>query len=376
MVNQIQKLSSATQEVLKLAACIGGKFTLNVLAIVNEQSQSATAIQLWEALQAGLVLPLNTAYKIPLVADSEELTAQQNLPIAYRFLHDRVQQAAYSLIPNRQKKETHFKIGRLLLQNTLPEEQSENIFALVNQLNYGADLLKSELEEYQLIELNLLAGQKAKAATAYESALRYFNMGLSRLTTSGWQQHYPLTLLLYQEAVEAAFLNGDFEQMEQWADCVLQQAKTLLDQVKVYEIKIKACEVQRKLAEAVKLGLQVLEGLGVKLPEAPTAAEVQQAIALTSTKLAGKSVDDLSHLPLMTDANKLAASRLIANLVPAAYQSAPALFVLMTCEQINLLVEYGSNSLSASGFADYGIIFSGLLQDIEVSYQFGQLALD
>ena len=376
MVNQIQKLSSATQEVLKLAACIGGKFTLNVLAIVNEQSQSATAIQLWEALQAGLVLPLNTAYKIPLVADSEELTAQQNLPIAYRFLHDRVQQAAYSLIPNRQKKETHFKIGRLLLQNTLPEEQNENIFALVNQLNYGADLLKSELEEYQLIELNLLAGQKAKAATAYESALRYFNMGLSRLTTSGWQQHYPLTLLLYQEAVEAAFLNGDFEQMEQWADCVLQQAKTLLDQVKVYEIKIKACEVQRKLAEAVKLGLQVLEGLGVKLPEAPTAAEVQQAIALTSTKLAGKSVDDLSHLPLMTDANKLAASRLIANLVPAAYQSAPALFVLMTCEQINLLVEYGSNSLSASGFADYGIIFSGLLQNIEVSYQFGQLALD
>ncbi|HEY9903157.1 MAG TPA: serine/threonine-protein kinase PknK, partial [Candidatus Sericytochromatia bacterium] len=172
MVSQIQKLSPKTQNVLKLAACIGDKFTLDVLAIVNEKSQSETATDLWVALQAELILPLSEAYKTPMVFDIQPSTALQVEPlnVGYKFLHDRVQQAAYCLIPDSQKKETHLKIGQLLLKNTTPEEQKENIFALVNQLNYGTDLLTLESERYKLAELNLMAGQKAKAATAYESA--------------------------------------------------------------------------------------------------------------------------------------------------------------------------------------------------------------
>jgi serine/threonine protein kinase len=130
MVSQIQKLSPKTQNVLKLAACIGDKFTLDVLAIVNQKSQSETAKDLWEALQADLILPLSEAYKTPLVLDLETSTTLQVEPlkVGYKFLHDRVQQAAYSLIPDPQKKETHLKIGQLLLQNTTAEEQKENIF--------------------------------------------------------------------------------------------------------------------------------------------------------------------------------------------------------------------------------------------------------
>ncbi|MBW4546311.1 MAG: AAA family ATPase [Symplocastrum torsivum CPER-KK1] len=378
MVNQIQKLSQKAQNVLKLAACIGDKFTLDVLAIVSEKSQSETAKDLWEALQSGLILPLSEAYKIPLAFDLEVSPTQQIQPlkVGYKFLHDRVQQAAYCLIPNSLQKETHLKIGQLLLRKTTIEERKNNIFALVNQLNYGSDLLTLDSEKYELAELNLIAGQKAKAATAYESAIRYLKVGLSLLQASSWHQRYELTLALHQEAAEVAFLNGDFEQMEQLAAVVLQQAKTQLDKVKTYEVQIKTCEVQRKLLEAVKLGLQVLDILDVKLPESPTSLDIQQAIKTTTENLAGKGIDDLIHLPPMTDTNKLAAFRLIASLVPAAYQSAPELFILMACQQVNLSVQYGNNPLSASGFADYGVVFSGLLQDIEASYKFGQLALN
>ena len=378
MVSRIQKLLPNTQNVLKLAACIGDKFTLDVLAIVNEKSQSETAKDLWEAVQAGLILPLSEAYKIPLVLDLEALTTLpiEPLKIGYKFLHDRVQQAAYFLIPESQKQETHLKIGQLLLQNTTIEERKENIFSFVNQLNFGANLLTLESEKSELAELNLIAGQKAKAATAYESAIRYLKVGLSLLTTSSWDKHYELTLVLHQEAAEAAFLSGDFEQMEQLAEVVLQRAKTMLDKVKIYEVRIKACEVQRKLLKAVELGLQVLEILGVKLTKSPTQLDIKAAIEETTENLAGKEIEDLINLPSMTDANKLAAFRLIASLVPAAYQSAPALFILMACQQVNLSIQYGNTSLSASGFADYGIIFSGLLQDIEASYKFGQLALN
>jgi predicted ATPase/signal transduction histidine kinase/CheY-like chemotaxis protein/tRNA A-37 threonylcarbamoyl transferase component Bud32 len=380
MVSQIQKLSPTTQNILKLAACIGDKFTLDVLSIVNEKSWSETAADLWESLQAGLVLPLNEFYKIPLVSSVQQneqlVTHKRQQTIAYKFLHDRVQQASYSLIPDLQKKETHLKIGKLLLQNNTLEERKENIFGLLNQLNFGSDLLTSESEKYELAELNLLAGQKAKVATAYESAIRYLNVGLSLLTDSSWHQQYELTLALHQEAAEAAFLSGDFEQMEQLAEVVLQQAKRQLDKVKVYELRIKTRQVQRKLLEAVKLGLQVLKILGVEVAESPTPLDIQQAIEETTANIAGKGIEDLINLPPMTDTNKLAALRLIVSLVPAAYQCAPALFILMACQQVNLSIQYGNTPLSACGFADYGVVFSGLLQDIETSYKFGKLALN
>ncbi|MBD2102482.1 hybrid sensor histidine kinase/response regulator [Leptolyngbya sp. FACHB-261] len=378
MISRIQRLSQKAQNVLQLAACIGEKFTLNVLAIVNEKSQLETARELREALESGLILSLSEAYKIPVELDLEALKTLglDPLEITYKFLHDRVQQAAYSLIPEEQKKQTHLRIGRLLLQNTPLELQRENVFDLVNQLNFGTDLLSSDSERYKLAILNLIAGRKAKVATAYEAAANYLEVGLSLLTASSWDRQYQLTLSLHEEAAESAFLNGKFEEMEQLTEVVLQQAKTLLDRVKVYEIRIKTCEVQRKLLEAVKLGLQVLKILGIQLNEFPTPQDIQAAVEETAANLVGKEVRDLINLPLMTDPNKLAALRLIASLVPAAYQAAPALFILMACQQVNLSIQYGNTSLSASGFADYGIVFSGLLQDIEAGYRFGQLALE
>ncbi|WP_235526504.1 hybrid sensor histidine kinase/response regulator [Nostoc piscinale] len=372
MVNQIQKLSLKTQKLLQLAACIGDKFNLDILSIVNQKSWTETAKELWEALQAGLVLPLDSAYKIPLV-----LTEQQaEIQISYKFLHDRVQQASYSLIPDGEKKITHFTIGQLLLQKISPEEQKEHIFYLVNHLNYGIDSLTSNWEKYELVELNLIAGKKAKDTAAYESAMGYLKIGLSLLNNSSWQQQYELTLNVHQQAVEVAFLSGDFEQMELLAGVVLQQAKTQLEKVKIYELRIKSCEVQRKLMAAVQLGLQVLEMLGVKLNQAPTDLDIQQAIQETTNYLAGKQIKDLINSPTITDPHKLAAMRLIASLVPAAYQSAPKLFILMACKQVNLSIQYGNMPFSASGFADFGVVFSGLCQDIDAAYQVGQLALN
>ena len=111
-----------------------------------------------------------------------------------------MQQAAYSLIPDEQKKAMHLKIGQLLLQNTSPEERKENIFALVNQLNYGTDLLTSEVEKYELAQLNFIAGQKAKAATAHDSAVKYLQVGLGLLPKDSWESQYELTLALYDRS--------------------------------------------------------------------------------------------------------------------------------------------------------------------------------
>ncbi|MGB6014150.1 MAG: AAA family ATPase, partial [Nodosilinea sp.] len=384
MVSQIQKLSHQTQQVLKLAACIGDKFSLDVLALVNQASQTETAADLWEALQAEFVVPLNQSYKIPLALDAADrsadpaaplLPSSPEFPIAYRFLHDRVQQAAYSLIPAAQRQETHLKIGQLLLHNSSVAGRSENVFAIVDQLNYGTDLLTATAEIYQLAELNLVAGQKAKAAAAYDSALRYLRVGLDLLPAQSWQQQYSLTLSLHEAAAEAAYLNGDFEQMEARTALALQKVRSPIHTMKVYEVKIQACMAQVKQLEAVQIGLQALEQLGVTIPESPSGADIQQTLAQTAARLAGKSADDLLNLPPMSDSEKLAAVRMLTSLGSPCYQAAPNLFPLVICEQVNLSVTYGNSPFAAYGYVCYGVILNGILQDIEAAYQFGNLAL-
>ncbi|MBD2465085.1 AAA family ATPase [Oscillatoria sp. FACHB-1407] len=370
MVGQIQKLSAATQTVLKLAACIGDKFTLDGLAIAHQHSSSDTAQDLWEALQAGLVLPLTQTN--PLTSDSLSL----NSPAIYKFLHDRVQQAAYSLIPDYQKQKTHFNIGQLLLQQATPEERRETIFDLVNHLNYGIDLLDSKPQQYELAELNLIAGQKAKAAAAYEPALRYLKLGLRLLPPDSWEERYELTLSLYGTLLETAYLNGDFEHMEQWAGVLLSHAHTAIDKMKVYEVNIQACMAQRKQLEAVNLGLQALRLLGMSLPDVPSDRDIQATVTYTATILADQNIEDLINLPLMTQLDKLAAVRMLTSMGSPTYQAAPTLFPLVVCEQVNLSIQYGNSPYSAYGYVCYGVILNGMTQDVELAYQFGKLALN
>jgi predicted ATPase len=210
VASNIRKLPQASQDALKLAACIGDRFNLDILAIISEKSLSDVTEDLWSALQSGLVLPLNKEYKIPRFFDSEELRKFRfdNSKLGYKFLHDRVQQAAYSLIPDDQKQSTHLRIGQLLLQNTPSEEIESNIFDIVNQLNIGVDLLTESKQRDELAKLNLLAGRKAKQSTAYEPALKYFQAGRNILAADSWQTQYELTLAFYLERIECNYLTG------------------------------------------------------------------------------------------------------------------------------------------------------------------------
>ncbi len=210
MINKIQKLPTSTQTLLKLAACIGNRFDLETLAVISESSLLKTAESVWLAMEVGLILPLSQAYKIPLVVGEETAAiALSNQAIRYRFLHDRVQQAAYTLIQSNERKATHLKIGRRIQQSQSLEQQTENIFELVNQLNLGIDLIVEQAEKNQLAKLNLIAGKKAKAAIAYEPAARYLNLGLELLSPDCWQNNY-ITLDLYEAAIDIECINGNY----------------------------------------------------------------------------------------------------------------------------------------------------------------------
>lgn len=370
IVSRIQKLPKATQNILKLAACVGARFTLDILSIVNETSPSVTANQLWDALQAGLILPLSEAYRIPLNfhPEQEEVIPLTFDPkrVGYKFLHDRVQQAAYSLIPDEEKQATHFKIGQLLLQHIPPEQLEDNIFDIVNQLNAGINKLNLQQKKDELIRLNLSAGRKAKAATAYEPATKYFKVGLSLLSPDSWVDCYHLTLQLFVEAVEVEYLSANFEQAESLAEIVLEKAKTLLDCVKIYELKIQFNQAQSQMLKAVNTGLQVLALLGVDLLNSESAR--QAALQLPQ-------IEDIESIPVMTEPLPQAALRILMALYPPAYIAKPEILPQVISTMVNLCLEHGHCGLAAFPYTLYGMILCGVKGDIEQGYYAGLLAL-
>ncbi|MGG6242205.1 PAS domain S-box protein [Nodosilinea sp. AN01ver1] len=362
LLRQLQKLPEATQQVLCIAACVGSEFDLETLAIVCEKSPKAIFQDLLAAVQAGLIQPLSEL--------DEDLLVQE-----YKFLHDRVQQAAYALIDESQKQVVHLQIGRNLLERTSPEQRSDRLFEIIDHLNQGLELVTARSERTKIAKLNLRTGQKAKAATAYDAAFKYFTTGLKLLNSESWQSEYDLTLALYSEAAEAAYLQGCFDEMEQLVEVVLDRAKTVLDKVQVYDSSIQKCLSQGNLKEALKIGLEVLKLLGVILPENPSELDVRGGLESTAALLTEREIEDLIDLPEMTAPEPLAAMSILANIGAAAFIVTPALFILITCKTVNLSINYGNAIWSPLFYACYGLVLCGVVQDIELGYKFGQLAL-
>ncbi|WP_445626394.1 AAA family ATPase [Nostoc sp. DSM 114167] len=387
MAVQLKKLPLDTQTILKLAACIGAQFDLNTLAIVSEQSQTDVAAALWKGLQEGLILPISEVYKFyqqeSLVnshlsfADEVQQTSDdpEQLTVTYKFLHDRVQQAAYSLIPDDQKASIHLKIGQLLLDYTSDIEQNNKLFDIVNHLNRGLKLVVEPAERAKIARLNGLAAKKARSATAYESAITYANTGIALLTPNCWQSQYELALMLHELAAENAFLAADFEQMEHWAQIVLQQGKTLLDRVKIYEIQIQNHTLQHKLLDASDLAKQVLSQLGIQLPDSPTQEDIQQGFQHTVNLLAGRAIEELLYLPPMTAGEPLAAIKIAASAASAIYITNPSLYPLLILSQVNASIQYGNAPFSAFFYAHYGLLLNGILEDMEGAERAGKLGL-
>ncbi|MDM9581322.1 AAA family ATPase [Nostoc sp. GT001] len=384
MAIQLQKLSTETQEVLKLAACVGNQFDLKTLAIVHEKSQLETATDFWKAVQDGLIIPTNEVYKFyhdesEFIINNSEFQ-QYNSPdsCSYRFLHDRVQQAAYSLIPESQRKATHFKIGQLLLNNTSPEALETSIFDIVNQLNEGIDIIDGQSQRDELAQLNLIAGKKAKASTAYRAGLKYFTLGRELLIDESWLFNYNITFELYRESAECEYLTGSFYQAEKLFDIALAQSQDRFEKVDIYRIQMYLKMTQgENLAASIEAGVKGLRIMGMNLPV--TSEEQQAAIETELQELKAKlqtvRISDLFDLPEMTDRDQKVCMGILADLWAAAYMGGDQyLSCLVPLLMIGLSLKYGNAESSGFAYCLYGMSLANQ-GNYQTAYEFGTLAL-
>lgn len=354
MAGKIKKLPEVTQKPLKTCACIGNSFDAATLSMIENLGEEEIVKNLGEALAEGLIVPAGKVY---------------------RFTHDRIQQAVYSLINVNDRNQAHLTIGRLLLAN-IPEDKKEaRLFDIVNQWNWGKDIITDPGEKELLAKLNLEAGRKAKQSSAFKAALEYYETGIFLLKEDPWNVQYELTRNLYTEATEAAYLNGDFATMDKYYPIVLKNTKDLLEKVKPYEIRILAYKAENKLLDAIKTGLELLKQLGEDFPSKPTMVHVMLDLVKTKIKLSGKTNDKLKDLPAMTDEHKIAAMRIMADIASSSYWATPTLFPLVIFRMVHLSLKYGNTAISAFAFATYGVIMCGVLGQMRNGYEFGKLGL-
>jgi len=364
LADKITFLPKETQEILKIAACIGNQFDTETLAACHSPETNTDAPSdngkdpvldaLQAALAAGYITPMGNRY---------------------RFIHDRIQQAVYSLIPEDETSAVHYRIGSLLLDKASKEQLENQLFPIVNQLNQGLELIHSEEKKEMLAGLNLRAGIKARESSAFQPALAYFETGIGLLKEDHWKSQYELSLGLFTEAAETAYNLGEFGPMEDKLTTVLENRKELMDAVRPYAIRINALKAQNKLQEAIDTGLEVLEQLGEKFPKKGPLPFVMVDLIRTKIKLMGKDEDAIANLPEMTNSHKAAALRILNDIASPVYWARPEILPFIIFRMVRLSLKYGVTEISAFGFATYGLLMCGVLGDMSTGYRFGQIGL-
>src|SRR6516164_5967768 len=355
MVGKITRLPTETQNALQQLACLGNIAEITALSMVLGISEGQLDTTLWPARHQGLV---------------------ERVAGAYRFVHDRVQEAAYGLIPEELRGEAHLRIGRLLAEHTPPERPEKAIFDIVNQLNRGASLMTSMQEREQLAALNLLAGKRAKASTAYVSALNYLTAGAALLAEDCWVRRRELPFALELNRAECEFLTGALAEAEQRLEALSAHATDPIERATVACLRLDLYVTLDQSPRAVTVGLDFLRHLGIEWSPHPTAEEARREYDRIWSTLGDRPIEALVELPLLSDPASLATLDVLIKLaVPALYTDAN-LLSLVTCRAVNLSLESGNSDASSLAYTELGRVAGPRFGDYQAGFRFGQLGYD
>src|SRR5271166_2064413 len=356
MVGKLNRLPVDTQKALQEFACVGNSAAIATFCIVHGASEEQVHSDLWEAVRLEFIVRLEGSYK---------------------FVHDRVQEAAYSLVPEQLRAEAHLRIGRLLAAHTPAEKREEAIFEIVNQLNRGAALITSRDEREQLAELNLVAGKRAKASTAYASALKYLVAGAALLADDCWERRHELTFSLELHRAECEFLTGRSAPAEERLTTPSSRAANTVELATVTCLRVDLYTTLNQSSErAVAVGLDYLRYLGVEWSPHPAAEEGRREYERIWSQLGSRAIEQLIDLPLMSDPASIATLDVLTKVLSPAFFTDANLASLVVCWMVNLSLEHGSSDGSSVAYVCLGMIAGPNFGNYKAGFRFGQLGYE
>ncbi|MCC8969744.1 AAA family ATPase [Bradyrhizobium brasilense] len=355
LAGKLTRLPLDTQDALRRLACLGNVTDVAILSLVLEMPEDQVHAALVDALHQQL---------IDRVAGS------------YKFVHDRVQEAAYALNPETSRAEVHLTIGRRLVAQTSPEKRDEAIFEIVNQFNRAVPLITSQEEREQLAELNLAAGMRAKASAAYVSALTYFATGAALLTQDAWERRQELAFELELHPADCEVCTGALRAAEERLAALAARAVGTIQQCVVARQRVVLYTMLGQGERAVTVALDCLRHVGIDWSAHPSEAEARGEYERISSLLGDRTIEDLVDLPLMHDPEARATINLLESLTVPALYTDNNLAALGICRAANLCLELGNSDAAAANYQSLGMIASARFGHHEKGYRFGKMACD
>ena len=355
MVGKLNRLPVETQSSLQQLACLGNSAEFATLQMVYQGSNQEMHGQLWGAVRAGLVFRSQDSY---------------------RFLHDRVQEAAYSLIPEGTRAEAHLRIGMLLAEHTSKEERGEVIFEIVNQLNRGSHLITSAEKREVVAELNLIAGRRAKSSTAYASALKYLAAGRDLLSEETWDRNYELIFAIEYLMAECELLTADMVGSENRLSMLAERARSGHDIAIVTRLRLTLYTALDRSNRGVEVCLEYLRRVGTDWSPTPTHNEVMREYDRIWSLVGSRQIEELVDLPLMTNPDILDVLDVLTEVVTPALFCDENLCSLVLCHMVNLSLEYGNCDGSCFAYVWFAIIAGPRFNNYKDGFRFGQLGYE
>ncbi|QQO18053.1 AAA family ATPase [Bradyrhizobium diazoefficiens] len=355
MLAKLTRLPAETQQALQQFACLGNVAATTLLSTVLGSSEERLHAALWPAARLELVVRVEGSYK---------------------FAHDRVQEAAYSSIPEQLRAEAHLRIGRMLAAQTPPARREEAIFEIVGQLNRGAALITAQEERDELAALDLIAGRRAKGATAYDSALIYLNAGLALLAKDGWERRHELAFALELNRAECEFLTGQLTTADGLLAALSSRATTTVERALVACLRIDVCTALDQSDRAVLVCLEYLRHVGIEWSPHPQDDEAHREYEQIWSQLGSRAIEELIDLPLMTDLASLATVDVLSKIFPSALITDANLASLSVCKAVGLSLEHGNCDASCLTYVWFARIAGPRFGDYEAGFRFGQLGYD
>jgi histidine kinase len=351
---QIQRLQADVEEVIVKASCFGSTFEFDLLVCVVSHDNVQTSIHLLEQMGYVQAITRNT----------------------WRFCHDQIQQSAYSLIQQDRIEQMHLDI-RLQLWHSLPPEQlSEHMFAVVNQLRRGAHIITEENERENLASLLLEAGNAAITQSSFALAATHLHLAISLLGRRHWRDQYLLSLNLYDTAAEVENCNGNFEQVDKLIQEVLDNARSHEDKLRSLTLSMYSFGCRHQLAKAISIGRSILRSIGFALPSSTTLPTIFYELFKTKRRLHNLSNQDILSLPLMRDSKAQVAIQVITFMIFYSLLSQPRLFAILVLRRVQLTIQYGLSNIAPLAFGSLSNIMATVLKDIPGGLRMASLALD
>jgi len=378
LIESMQELPAATQQVLVIAACIGHSFGYGLLAIVANKPPNDVLAAIWDAMKAGLIVSLDGDYRYLEVGlgGSEASASAAHFDVRYRFVHDRVHQAAYLLLPPEQRETLHLGIGRLLQRHIGGASMDEHLLDLVHHLNIGAACMNDHAERLELAALNLRAAQRAKASTAYHASAEYARAGIGLLRDGDWHDHYDLCLELHIVAGQCASLGGDAERAEALFAELSRRVKTDIERASIQRERVYSKVSHGQFSEGVKIGLEALQLLGHPLRmEEITSPQVMMAeLAQVTTNLRGRRIEDVIDAPEVKDPVISAVLSILDSIGDGSHHLGAIPFSIINLRAVNIALVHGHTELVALPYSCVGYMLAAIRGRVNDGMDFCKLA--